>query len=238
MEKTDDVCRDFLRNVCKRGKQCRYRHPSPTEARELGKQEYTFCQDFQKHGCNRGTCKFIHGTREEEEYYKSTGELPVRLQQAAALGTLIPAQNPSSGRGEVPVCMDNLKGECKRGARCKYRHVEKNEYEYEGRMGGDRPYARAAPYGSRYDPYDDDYSFDYDHGAGAKRRRPMPGRMAPLGDDFAEDSSMLRAENVMLRRKVEQLQKQVADLAATNEVLLDQNARLRTRSATRTQVPW
>ena len=32
-----DVCRDFLRNVCRRGNACRFRHPDPSEAEELGK---------------------------------------------------------------------------------------------------------------------------------------------------------------------------------------------------------
>jgi hypothetical protein len=42
------------------------------------------------------------------------------------------------------------------------------------------------------------------------------------------DYRMLEEENNMLRRKVLELNKQVSDLCATNEVLLDQNARYRT----------
>ena len=50
-EKSGDICRDYLRNVCKRGKRCRYRHPNPNEAQKMGrKQELTFCHDFQVRG--------------------------------------------------------------------------------------------------------------------------------------------------------------------------------------------
>lgn len=41
---------------------------------------------------------------------------------------------------------------------------------------------------------------------------------------------MLEEENVMLRRRVEELKKQVSVLAATNEVLLDQNAQFRSQA--------
>jgi len=37
----------------------------------------------------------------------------------------------------------------------------------------------------------------------------------------------LDEENTMLRKKIEELKKQVSDLTATNEFLLDQNAQLR-----------
>jgi hypothetical protein len=38
---------------------------------------------------------------------------------------------------------------------------------------------------------------------------------------------LLDDENTMLRKKIEELKKQVSDLTATNEFLLDQNAQLR-----------
>lgn len=45
------------------------------------------------------------------------------------------------------------------------------------------------------------------------------------------DYRYLEDENAMLRRRVDELKKQVSDLAATNEVLLEQNARYRTGKA-------
>jgi len=33
--------------------------------------------------------------------------------------------------GELPVCKDFLKGECRRGAKCRFRHLSIREYEIE-----------------------------------------------------------------------------------------------------------
>jgi hypothetical protein len=47
-ESLDGVCRDYMRNVCRRGNNCKFRHPDNFEAEELGKQiEYVFCHDYQ-----------------------------------------------------------------------------------------------------------------------------------------------------------------------------------------------
>lgn len=73
----------------------------------------------------------------------------------------------------------------------------------------------------------------------AKRRRmdpdyPLDGfrtfenRYPPLSPNSKPLSyQLLEDENSLLRKKVEELKKQVADLTATNEVLLEQNARYR-----------
>lgn len=129
---SDGVCRDFIRNVCKRGKRCRFRHPDVNEVPDLGvqKNEFIFCHDHQNKECMRTNCRFVHGSKEDEDYYKKTGELPLRLRGkvAARLG-LSPMDLPHS-RGEVPICRDFLKGECQRGNKCKFRHVKK-DFEYE-----------------------------------------------------------------------------------------------------------
>lgn len=128
----DGICRDFIRNVCKRGKRCRFRHPDFNEVPDLGvqKNEFIFCHDHQNKECMRSSCRFVHGSKEDEDHYKKTGELPLRLRGkvAARLG-LSPMDLPNS-RGEVPLCRDFLKGECQRGNKCKFRHVQK-DYEYE-----------------------------------------------------------------------------------------------------------
>lgn len=50
-ESLDGVCRDYMRNVCRRGNNCKFRHPDNYEAEELGKQiEYVFCHDYQVSG--------------------------------------------------------------------------------------------------------------------------------------------------------------------------------------------
>lgn len=133
----DGVCRDFLRNVCKRGKRCRFRHPDFNEVPDLGvqKNEFIFCHDHQNKECVRTNCRFVHGSKEDEDYYKKTGELPLRLRGKVAAGLgLSPTDLPLS-RGEVPICRDYLKGECQRGNKCKFRHVRK-DYEYEAPSRG------------------------------------------------------------------------------------------------------
>jgi len=41
--------------------------------------------------------------------------------------------------GEVPVCRDFLKGECRRGGKCKFRHLSVREYEMELTYGARNP---------------------------------------------------------------------------------------------------
>ncbi|XP_045074815.1 zinc finger CCCH domain-containing protein 10-like [Coregonus clupeaformis] len=128
----DGVCRDFLRNVCKRGKRCRFKHPDFNEVPDLGvqKNEFVFCHDHQNKECVRSSCRFVHGSKEDEDYYKKSGELPLRLRGKVAAGLGLSPMDLPHSRGEVPICRDFLKGECQRGNKCKFRHVKKdNEYE-------------------------------------------------------------------------------------------------------------
>lgn len=126
-EPPDDVCRDFLRNVCRRGASCRFRHPEGYEAEELGKQiEYVFCHDFQNRECRRANCRFVHATKQEEEVYKATGKLPQHcidkiIMNGGRAGDL-------SGPDAIPVCKDYMKGDCRRPpGRCKFRHINPDQ---------------------------------------------------------------------------------------------------------------
>lgn len=155
---SDAICRDFLRNVCKRGKRCRYRHPDMSEVSNLGvsKNEFIFCHDFQNKECSRPNCRFIHGSKEDEDGYKKTGELPPRLRQKVAAGLgLSPADLPN-GKEEVPICRDFLKGDCQRGAKCKFRHLQR-DFEFDTRGGGGTGGGGSTgpvPPGRRHDLYD------------------------------------------------------------------------------------
>ncbi len=280
-DKEDDICRDYLRNVCKRGKRCKYRHPDCSEAKELGrKQEYTFCHDFQNSGCNRGNCRFIHCTREEEKFFRQTGQLPARLQQAAALGVGITPNKLPLLKGEVPICKDYQKGQCMRGSRCKYRHIARNQYELETTSHKDATPSSSTVTAATPAPAADEAPLDIYTGGNTtyypepavcpqsdsptgysrslKRRRtdeaytPTVIATGPFNHTLsvtnnhvavhngynrsstpADYTWLLEEQNAILRRKVEELKKQVSDLAATNEVLLEQNARYRaTKAAT------
>ncbi|KAF6767727.1 hypothetical protein AHF37_09735 [Paragonimus kellicotti] len=70
------VCRDFLRNVCKRGRRCKFVHPTQLECEKIRRSERIFCHDFQNSVCRRPACKFLHYSREDEEIFRLTGHLP------------------------------------------------------------------------------------------------------------------------------------------------------------------
>lgn len=133
------VCRDYLRNVCRRGERCRFLHPvDPTSARrdviaqQSSRRGVVFCHDFQNAaGCRRGdACRFAHCTRQQEAVYRRTGLLPVSAQRKLALDY---ALTQALWRGETPVCIDFLKtGTCRRAnGQCRYRHVTPTEFESE-----------------------------------------------------------------------------------------------------------
>ena len=137
-----DVCRDYLRNVCKRGRRCKYKHPAErgnvvatsgtttSTDQEVDlvtsvcrRTDLNFCHDFQNAGCKRPQCKFIHCSREEEEFFRTTGQLPARVQQMAVLAAAGSEPLLLNKAGEPPICKDFLKGQCKRANKCKFRHV-------------------------------------------------------------------------------------------------------------------
>ncbi|KAJ1524876.1 hypothetical protein ONE63_009741 [Megalurothrips usitatus] len=129
------VCRDFLRNVCRRGKKrCRYLHPDDDTngagaTNNTGRTTFLFCHDYQNgQVCKRDDCKFVHCTVEEEQYFKSRGKLPEHvIDSALSKGAL----EFTPRAGEPPACKDYLKGECRRGVQCKFRHLTKREFERE-----------------------------------------------------------------------------------------------------------
>ncbi|XP_013782060.1 zinc finger CCCH domain-containing protein 10-like [Limulus polyphemus] len=212
---SDDICRDFLRNLCRRGSSCKYRHPEPKQDSQEGeREEIKFCHDFQNKGCRRANCKFMHCTKREEEYYLSTGKLPKHVQDA--LG---------DNRSEVPVCKDFLRGFCKRGIYCKFRHLTPEEYDMEMR-GESGPPIMGEP---------DNFDFQlkrkrsaFDDGYGPFDGPGGPGVLLPTpGPDRMPDVQILEGENSILRRKIDELKKQVTELTSTVEYLLEQNAQLR-----------
>lgn len=236
----DNICRDFLRNVCHRGNWCKYRHPDPNEAKEMGRKiNYIFCHDFQNTECHRPNCKFIHCSKPEEMYYYTTGELPSCVAEAmgqggggdVGVGSAVATTTATNADADsdIPVCLDYLKGVCRRRGRCKYRHVSPSDYDMEMRMGMRQDtygmYNEAAPY-DNYEYYEPERKRRMFDDFGNNSAAPVYQTMqtaAPLPTDYY----MLEEENVFLRRKLEELKKQVAELSAANEFLLDQNAQLR-----------
>ncbi|GIY29716.1 zinc finger CCCH domain-containing protein 10 [Caerostris darwini] len=214
----DSVCRDFLRNVCKRGKLCKFKHPEGDEAEALGKKDVVFCRDFQNKDCKWPNCKFVHCTKQEEELFRVTGRLPDTVLESMG--------NFGLNWVKVPICKDYLKGECRRAGRCKFRHMSNYEFQQElcaqnNRLKRDN---------DRFDSYN-----GYEP---QPKRRVFENSFSdahyPLGDrrPMMTPHYLIEEENAMLLHKIEELKKQVVDLTATNEFLLDQNAQLRVSKQT------
>lgn len=220
----DNVCRDFLRNACTRGRLCRYKHPDPEVAEALGKRGPIFCHDYQNKECRRPNCKFVHCTKQDEDYFKMMGHLPEYVLENMA--------NKGSSVGlakKMPVCKDYLKGDCRRAGRCKFRHISASPSQLESASQASRPRK------NRFDDYD-----EYDNYGGYEpetKRRAFESGMIDHGYidrrlALPQHHRMLEEENALLLQKIEELKKQVADLTATNEFLLDQNAQLRVSKQT------
>lgn len=229
-----EICKDFVRNVCNRGNKCKFFHPPNDGAESRPKpQEFEFCHDYQNRGCRRENCRFVHCSREDEEAFKRFG----RVSDCLARAILISGQGSAENINGVPICKDFLVGKCDRGRRCRYWHIDPEADSHGimrdrcevGRMYDD--YSRAgclSPYYSRAG------MFGYGGGPPGKRCRPdEPDLVGMASVEFSRGPSpssyvALSDENSSLRHQVEMLKKQVADLTAANEVLLEQNARLRT----------
>lgn len=223
--KSSDICRDFLRKVCNRGKNCKFLHPDNAE------KKLEFCHDFQNSICRRRNCRFIHCSRDDEAYYLEKGHLPPNVDEIGSRGSNNRGRPPSSG--DIGLCRDFLNGKCTRGASCKFRHQSQGDLEYE-RMRAMPPRGR----GSWELPSDLEYELDRSRRVQsldafrAFSRYGRPSLDGPSYLDFENGRSGsirdLEEDNARLRQKVDMLRKQVDDLTATNEVLLQQNAQLRT----------
>ncbi|KOX69836.1 Zinc finger CCCH domain-containing protein 10 [Melipona quadrifasciata] len=219
------VCRDFLRNVCHRGKRCKYLHE---RSEDDPVEEYTFCHDFQNGMCNWPGCKFLHCTESEEKRFRATGELPAHI--------LSRIKN-NNEKSEYPMCKDFIKGSCQR-TNCKFRHwkseepqhnliatshhnVSRPQHNFNGTSNGEN---------RRYeeDRKETVVHFEASPLVGQHTAQPVtPGYYYPVIPRNEARAIVLEDENALLRKKIEELKKQVSDLTATNEFLLDQNAQLR-----------
>lgn len=277
------ICRDFLRNVCHRGKRCKYLHE---RSEDDPVEEYTFCHDFQNGMCNWPGCKFLHCTESEEKRFRATGELPPHV--------LNRSKASSNDKSDYPLCKDFIKGSCQR-VNCKFRHWKKEEPQHNlvspSHHNASRPQhnfngtSNSGGAGADGRRYEEDRNFhwqmeeqhsnlvannggyntsshpaDYIGPPEPKRRivsgetvvhfeapplvgqqhatqQPTvtPGYYYPVIARNEARAIVLEDENALLRKKIEELKKQVSDLTATNEFLLDQNAQLR-MSGKRTNV--
>ena len=164
-----DVCRDYLRNTCRRGANCKFNHPELNE-KKGDIPLLTFCHDFQNRECKRNNCKFVHCSKQDEETYKMTGKLPPTVNYSLN-GLNVPNSNNNNQNNncntinvnnngntnnnnnnkfnnskkfnnnnnysqpnnykdqDAPICKDFVKGDCFRGQRCKFKHVNNDQQE-------------------------------------------------------------------------------------------------------------
>ncbi|KAL4003567.1 Zinc finger C-x8-C-x5-C-x3-H type (and similar) family protein [Acanthocheilonema viteae] len=122
----EDICRDFLNNICSRGSRCKFYHPLNVVRRASQQTqeniEYQFCIDYQNRGCNRDNCRYIHAQREDIERYKMTGEMTLNIAREIAA-----IYNCDTING-IPFCKEYQIGSCSRGGqRCRYWHINVEE---------------------------------------------------------------------------------------------------------------
>lgn len=217
----DNICRDFLRNVCNRGTSCKFRHPEGDEAKALGKKDLIFCHDFQNKECRRPNCRFIHCTKQEEEMYRSSGYIAEHIMESVS----------QKGAGQllssIPVCKDFLKGECKRGGRCKFRHIIAGQYHMETNSINNRR--------GQFENFERQFVDGFGACEPQPKRQAYENNFSPFGGGNAMAESqllpqhyrLLQEENARLLHKIEELKKQVVDLTAANHILREQNEQYR-----------
>jgi len=244
---SENICRDFLRNVCTRGSRCKFKHPNCEESWMVNQHISSrpagliFCHDFQNTHCTRPSCKFVHGTRQDEEHYKVTGELPKPVHPLTLnKGNLL----DSTTETDIPICKDYLKGECQRGKKCKFRHIESSRSETKSRHerpeNYDTPETKRRHFGvvefcsHNHSPHQFECGSPFRENSTVNQchynmmtNSSPPSHPSLLKGSRQVELSIFYEENWLLRRKVEELKKQVSDLMATNEFLLDQNAHMR-----------
>ncbi|CAK1588331.1 unnamed protein product [Parnassius mnemosyne] len=77
-EQTSDqpkqICRNYVWGTCSKNAKCKFRHELDVE--EM-KKILKFCHDYQNRtGCTREDCTYLHTTREEENLFLTTGQIP------------------------------------------------------------------------------------------------------------------------------------------------------------------
>lgn len=215
------ICRDFVRGICRR-KHCRYPHVVSPDL-------VVFCHDYQNSTCTRVNCKFLHYTIQEQEYYKANGEFPPEQNDE---NPMQPCKDYAMyGRCRHKDCFmaDNVQSPpSMRPVECIERQPVSNwnhNTEYRDLMGRQGVHINGyrAAVGDDFPSLKRPANVDsLENSAAYKRFREDIERI-----DIVALVRRFEEEQVMLRRRVETNEIKIAELRASNEYLLAQNAQLR-----------
>ncbi|CAH1105876.1 unnamed protein product [Psylliodes chrysocephalus] len=180
------------------------------------------CNQFKKGQCRRAVCKYRHITKEQEEA-EIVGIVQNGVQKTPP--QVIFSNNNGNGLAETQlVALESLGGVLRRNG------VSFDEYKEEGIPLIKRRFIATQEPEIICDIMDR-------NGTGSVFKGYFSGNPPPAMLSRADARTlMLEEENQMLHKEIAQLKKQVSDLTATNEFLLDQNANLRV-SGKRNNVP-
>lgn len=218
----NDVCRDFLNNICNRGEKCRFYHPPNEEGKSAQSGDnYNFCIDFQNKGCFRANCRFIHANNDDVLRYKKTGDVTISLARAIA------ALTRSDTINGIPICKEFQHGLCQRGQNgCRYWHINVEEERMNRFGGGDDGYGRSQQrmplrgggHGD-YDEYDDYYPpppaskrAHMGGGGGGYGMQPIMPHDAHYVAELERHNSELNTELNALKRELQREKERYDDL--------------------------
>ncbi len=113
-----NYCVDFLKGTCSKSQDCSLAHAECVDDIDdrQGIIKQVFCHDYQNQNCKRPFCKFVHASRQEEDFFMENGFFSPTLN----------ARNRDK-MFYSSICIDHLRNQCVRGNQCQYKHVDKVE---------------------------------------------------------------------------------------------------------------
>jgi len=104
-----EICRDFNRGECSRGRACPFRHQKVELNAEV-------CRDYNRGLCSRGdSCPYQHVKSSPNYVFTTDHQKPGNSSSSPELSSAYRAATQQ-------ICKDNLKGVCTRGDRCPFTH--------------------------------------------------------------------------------------------------------------------
>ncbi|XP_060518009.1 uncharacterized protein LOC132696900 [Cylas formicarius] len=256
-DKEDSICRDFARGICDR-KFCKFKHENEIHT-------LNFCHDYQNNVCPRPYCKFIHCTADEVEEYKRTGEMSNQILAEATRKNQLPGVPPVCNQFKMGLCRRancKFRHVTKALEEAEIMElIQNNVQRKQANNNNNEPSQFVGGAGNRNGFGKRPGTFDHDLGIPFAKRLSAGAEIDLIARDLYVETDrpvfkgyfagtppavlsrvdartlMLEEENNLLHKEIAQLKKQVQDLTATNEFLLDQNATLRVSNKHNNSIP-